>query len=200
MRQGTVIFLNGTSSAGKTSISQALLQTCEEDFMYVSVDHAIAGVNEMLLRMYGEHVSVDEIRSIENDETIEPPVISLFHHTIKAFSMLGKNVIVDHVLVESGWAAECAQLLHETPAFLIGVRCPLDEMERRERDRGDRPVGLARAQWDIVHQHRTYDLEVNTHTNSIHACAKLITEYVRQHQPVAFKELYAAALAHKKIL
>lgn len=48
MSKGTIILLNGTSSAGKTSLSNALSQLLDQDYMYLSVDHAIAGANDML--------------------------------------------------------------------------------------------------------------------------------------------------------
>ncbi|WP_240417783.1 chloramphenicol phosphotransferase CPT family protein [Paenibacillus periandrae] len=186
---GTVIFLNGTSSAGKTSISKELIQLLDEDFIYLSVDNAIAGVNDMLMSMFGDHISREEIETIEREEMIENPVISLFHHYIMAFSRVGKNMIVDHVLIEPSWLEECVQLLHNTQAFFIGVHCPLDELERREQERGDRPIGLAKAQIDIVHQHHRYDLEVDTHDNSIRKCAIMIKEFILANQPRAFQEL-----------
>jgi chloramphenicol 3-O phosphotransferase len=189
MKSGTIIFLNGTSSAGKTSISNELIQILDEDFIYLSVDNAIAGVNDMFMSMYGEHITREEIRIIENEEIIENSVISLFHHYIMAFSMIGKNIIVDHVMIEPRWMEECIRLLHNTQTFYVGVHCPLDELERRERDRRDRPIGLAKAQFEIVHKYSKYDLEVNTIYNSITECAILIKEFIITNQPRAFKEL-----------
>ncbi|WP_256762133.1 chloramphenicol phosphotransferase CPT family protein [Cohnella sp. WQ 127256] len=189
MNNGIVIFLNGTSSSGKTSISNELLQVLEEDFMYFSVDNAIAGVNDMLMSMFSESISIEDIKTIEREELIENSVISLFHHSIKAFSMIGKNIIVDHVLIEQRWLEECIELLHNTQTFLIGVQCPLEELERRERHRGDRPIGLAKAQMDLVHRHNQYDLTVNTHTNSIAECADLIKQFITTNHPKALNEM-----------
>lgn len=189
IHSGTVIFLNGTSSSGKTSISNELIQLLEEDFIYLSVDNAIAGVNDMLMSMFGNHISKEEIRTIEREEIIENSVVSLFHHYILAFSRMGKNIVVDHVLIEPGWLEECIQLLQHTQTYFIGVRCPFDELERREQIRGDRPIGLAQAQFEIVHKHRIYDLEVNTHTNSINDCARMIKQLISTHPPRAFIEL-----------
>jgi chloramphenicol 3-O phosphotransferase len=189
MKSGTVIFLNGTSSAGKTSISNELIQILEEDFIYLSVDNAIAGVNDMFMSMYGEHITREEIRTIENEEIIENSVISLFHHYIMAFSMIGKNIIVDHVLIEHRWFVECINLLHNTQTFYVGVHCPLDELERRERERRDRPIGLAKAQFEIVHKDSRYDFEVNTNNNSVIECANKIKEFILTNQPRVLKEL-----------
>jgi chloramphenicol 3-O-phosphotransferase len=38
MTQGTIIFLNGTSSSGKTSIARALQKSLDEPYLYLSVD------------------------------------------------------------------------------------------------------------------------------------------------------------------
>jgi chloramphenicol 3-O phosphotransferase len=194
MKNGTIIFLNGTSSAGKTSISNELMQILDEDFMYLSVDNAIAGVNEMLMSMFGEHISREEIRTIENEEIIENSVISLFHHYIMAFSLIGKNIIVDHVMIEPKWLEECIQLLHNTQTFYVGVHCPIDELERRERDRRDRPIGLAKAQFEIVHKYSKYDLEVNTIDNSTTECANMIKEFIITNPPRALKDAYRKSI------
>ncbi|WP_052088138.1 chloramphenicol phosphotransferase CPT family protein [Paenibacillus wynnii] len=193
VNKGTVIFLNGTSSSGKTSISKELIRILEEDFMYLSVDHAISGVNDMLMNMFGEHITREEIRRIEDEEIIEKPVISLFHHYILAFSMAGKNIIVDHVLVDSKWLEECVQLLSDTRTFLIGVHCPINELERRERDRGDRPIGLASAQFTIVHENFQYDLEVNTHMNSVSECAVTIRDFIKTNEPSVLQTFHTEA-------
>lgn len=189
MNNGTIIFLNGTSSAGKTSLSNELLQLLEGGYMYLSVDNAIAGVNDMLLNMFGNQLSREEVQAIERDEMIEMPVISLFHHYIAAFCKIGKNIVVDHVLIEPGWLDECAELLQDTRAYLVGVRCPLEELERRERTRGDRPIGLAKAQFDIVHRHGRYDLEVHTNGRSARECAIQIKQHLESNLPRAFKEI-----------
>jgi len=190
MIRGTVIFLNGTSSSGKTSISNELIRILnDDDFMYLSVDHAINGVNDMLLNMFGKHITRDEVSIIEHKEIIENSVISLFHHYILAFSMLGKNIVVDHVLIDPKWLQECILLLDTSNTYLIGVHCPLQELERRERTRGDRPVGLAKAQYTIVHKNIGYDLEVNTFTNSIEECSKKIKDFIMTIKPKALQVL-----------
>ena len=51
-------------------------------------------------------------------------------------------------------------------ALCVGVHCPLEELERRETIRGDRPSGYARFQIDLVHTHAPYDAEVNTGTQT----------------------------------
>ncbi len=51
---------------------------------------------------------------------------------------------------------------------------PLAVLEGRERQRKDR--GLARWQYDLVHQGKIYDLEVDTSTATAMDCARKIKQ------------------------
>ena len=59
-----------------------------------------------------------------------------------------------------------AKLLAAFEVFRVGVFAPLDILEARERQRGDRLIGLARWQFDRVHKDMKYDLEVDTSSAS----------------------------------
>jgi chloramphenicol 3-O phosphotransferase len=112
------------------------------------------------------------------------------HQTILANSNLGNFILADHVLVEPGWVAECAALFSEKPAWLIGVRCPLEVVEERERNRKDRTLGQARSQYECVHRHGLYDIEVDTSLMNPSECAdKIKNEIFRQGTPSALKKL-----------
>jgi chloramphenicol 3-O phosphotransferase len=60
----------------------------------------------------------------------------------------------------------------------VAVRCPLEELLRRERARGDRSAGTAAAQYDVVHAHGDYDIEVDTSTHTADECARQIAEEI----------------------
>ena len=42
------------------------------------------------------------------------------------------------------------------------MHCPLPELERRERERGNRRVGEARTDYQVVHGFAEYDLEIDS--------------------------------------
>ncbi len=180
MASGTTIFLNGASSSGKTSIAKALQEALKEPYLHVGLDAFF----EMVPTRYvvGEHPwTVTETVST---------MISGFHGAIAALVRAGNNVIVDHVLQEAAWVRECAALLAPVPAILVGVHCPLAELERREAARTDRSIGLAKFQWARVHAHQLYDLEVDTSTQNQKECAEKISAYLRAgHVPTAFRRL-----------
>jgi chloramphenicol 3-O phosphotransferase len=181
----TVIFLNGVSSAGKTSIAKVLQQTLPEPYLHVPLDSFEA----MLPERYDESESFAW-------PTLFPRLLSGFHHSIAALAGAGNNLIVDHVtVVREGWPSslmECAFLLRPFRAYLVGVHCPLEELQRREQQRGDRYLGTAARQFDRVHRHGIYDIEVDTSQASAHACAEQVMTYLSRHEPNAFSQLRAS--------
>jgi chloramphenicol 3-O phosphotransferase len=112
------------------------------------------------------------------------------HHAIAALARAGSNVVADHVLVERAWVDECAYLFADLPAYLIGVFCPLELLEQREKTRRNRTWGQARAQYAIVHTHTLYDLEVDTGMDSAEACAQqIMARLADDTPPVAWQQL-----------
>jgi chloramphenicol 3-O phosphotransferase len=107
------------------------------------------------------------------------------HRMVAALARAGRNVVVDHVLLEAAWLRECAELWADLPVLFVGVYCPLEVVEQRERERQDRTIGQARAQFERVHAHGVYDLTVDTAQLSPEACAALIQEDLRPGVPSA---------------
>jgi hypothetical protein len=60
----------------------------------------------------------------------------------------------------------------------VQLFCSLEELERREVERGDRRRGLARSHYDRVYAFRDYDQRIDSTTKSPAECARLIVEAV----------------------
>ena len=78
---------------------------------------------------------------------------------------LGTNLLVDAFLQDRAWADELLAVVRRSNArlLLVGVRCEDEELERREKQRGDRHPGLARRSAVACHAHGLeYDLELRT--------------------------------------
>jgi chloramphenicol 3-O phosphotransferase len=60
----------------------------------------------------------------------------------------------------------------------VGVRCDRALAAGREVARGDRVIGQARAQADVVHRGVAYDLEVDTSHAESMECARTIAAQV----------------------
>lgn len=179
---GTIIILNGASSSGKTTLLKALQQTLAPPFLNAGIDKFIW----MLPGRYLERPLWDDVLGLA--DRAGPAGHRLFtgmHHSIAALSRAGNCVLADHVLVEPDWVRECAALFAGLPAYLIGIRCPLDVLERREAERGDRTLGQARLQFERVHAFTAgnYDLEVDTSRLSPDECAALIRQRLADGSP-----------------
>ncbi len=172
MENGIIIFLNGTSSSGKAAIARQLQEILEEPYLYFSVDAFLHMLPERFM-------STEESEpTIENEKILSEMMsglISAIHHSIRIFALRGHNLIVDHVMQNQEWLVDCVKLLDEFPVLFVGVRCRLKELDRRERQR-DMVRGLARQQFDIVHAHGLYDLEVDTADYNPLECAQQIKQ------------------------
>jgi len=177
---GKIIILNGTSSSGKSSILKALQDALSEPYLEAGIDKFIF----MLPKRYLERPLWDEVLGLaEKAGPVGHDLVSGMHQTIAALSKAGNNVIADHVLVEPAWVQECADLFGDLPAYLVAVRCPLGVLEQREKDRENRTLGQARAQFDLVHAHALYDLEVDTSVSSPEECAQQIKRHIEAGNP-----------------
>lgn len=77
------------------------------------------------------------------------------------------NLIIDDVAFGTVEVEEWKQGLKDYNVLYVGVVTPLEILEERERARGDRCVGSARAQYYKVHENVAYDLEIDSHAYSL---------------------------------
>ena len=187
MTIGKIILLNGTSSSGKTRILKALQEMLDEPYLEAGIDKFIW----MLPSRYLNRPLWDDVLGLAVEAgSLGHKLASGMHRSLAELSRAGLNVLADHVLVEPLWVAECAELLAELPAYLIGIHCPLEVLEQRERERRDRTLGQARAQLERVHAHGVYDFEVDTYTGSVEECAGQIATYLSSGvQPFALRQM-----------
>ena len=93
-------------------------------------------------------------------------MLTAYRRTVALWAQLGFDVIVDDVVLDEagavGWHADLADL----PVVWVAVRCALEVTEMREQSRGDRYRGIARGQFEVVHRHVQYDLELDSTSHS----------------------------------
>ncbi|GHB35222.1 hypothetical protein GCM10010331_23170 [Streptomyces xanthochromogenes] len=183
MAVGRIIFLNGTSSSGKSSIARELLDILDDGvFFHLAVD----SFNAMRTK---RNLAQEEL-----DAALRRTRMG-FHRSVAAMAEAGNDVVVDHVLSEPWRLIDCLSVLRPQDVLFVGVHCAPAELARRERARGDRPPGLAALQYDVVHQHGDYDVECDTSTAGPRECATLIKEFLpHRPTPTAFARLRARYL------
>lgn len=177
---GTLIVLNGTSSAGKTTLLRELQQQLPEPYLEAGLDKFLW----MLPRRYlaaplWNEVLGEAVRAGE----VGHRLASGMHHALAALSRAGCHVVADHVLVEPAWRDECRTLFRGLPTLFVGVVCPLPALVERERARADRTLGQAARQLERVHEGAGYDLTVDTSRLTPAACAQAIVAHLATHGP-----------------
>jgi chloramphenicol 3-O phosphotransferase len=212
MTQGKIIFLNGPSSAGKTGIAKELQQLLEEPYLHVGVD--------MFYRMMpGRYFGVDPTkddpayigfrwRTIQRggetfyDLTPGPfgyRLLDGMQRAIAALASAGNNILIDENLIYEGQLEGYLKSLYDYEVLFVGVRCSLEEIEKRERQRGDRRPGHAKGHYLITHAlvdaNGTYDIEVDTNDRTSLECAEQISRQMRSNSPpTAFRRLHDVLL------
>ncbi len=175
---GRVVFLNGTSSSGKSSLLRAIQAQSARPFLELGLDRFIWSLPKAYLDaplwhdVFRYHRRGGELRITPGP--LGDRLVSGMHAAIAAVARAGLDVLADHVLLSPHWVRHCAVALDGLPAYLVGIRCPLEVLEARERERGDRTLGQARAQYDLVHAHAHYDLEVDTSVDTAESGARAV--------------------------
>lgn len=83
------------------------------------------------------------------------------------------------------------------PVLFVRVDCPLEELERREQQRGDRRPGQAREQIEKLHGPGVYDLTVDTYAQTLETGAdQIIAALSHPECWSAFRILYRRDIQH----
>jgi len=177
---GRIVFLNGTSSSGKSSIATELLTMLDPPHFHLSAD----AFNAMRSREKSLRLAPAEL------EVVLRRTRAGFHRAVAAMAAAGNNVVADYVLSEEWRLVDCLRVLAGYQVVFVGVRCADAELARRELARGDREAGQGAAQQRRVHAHGRYDVECDTTAASPRQCAELIAGYLASGAvPVAFEQL-----------
>jgi chloramphenicol 3-O phosphotransferase len=186
---GTIVHLNGIPSAGKTSIGRALQSALNEPFLLLGVDTFLGllprrtfGSGWLMPAPGGGVRPTARMR-----ERVRPPMLA----TIAALAPL-YDLIVDDVIPDPESLDRTIDALAPFTVLFVRVECAPEVAEERERQRGDRTIGMARGLAPVVHAHGVYDLTVDSAAMSPVECARVICDRLRNGpEPTAFAELRA---------
>ena len=115
--------------------------------------------------------------------------VSGFHHSIAGYSSAGVGVIIDHCCTSPNGIKECIELFDETRVVFVEVKCSVEKLRDREKERGDRMVGQAESQiptFETFKENHIYDLEVDTSTYKPDECARIVIDILDGNKPTAF--------------
>jgi len=188
---GKAIFLNGPSSSGKTSIAKKLQEKLSKPFMHIGIDKLIGMMPAHLNDWEGGKVEEGFFWEKEYDNNGNEvhhiqmgPYAKKVNALLKCTAVMmlnsGFNIIVDDVCLDSDSFNQWKNILTPFQVFYVGITTPINILEEREKNRGDRIAGSARAQCAIVHQNKFYDLLIDSSIQSIDDCVNKIIDEVQQ--------------------
>lgn len=169
----SVVFVNGASCAGKTSLGRALQAQADRPMLLLGLDTLFATVpdrwaggpeGEFRHRGFAYQRLPDDDGHPMLAITYGPDgqrMLTGLHHAVAALLTTGNSVIIDEMLLGAEIRNDWLRVLEPWRPLYVGLDCADDELARREQARGNRP-GLAR--WSARHAHRgmRYDLTIDT--------------------------------------
>lgn len=171
-----IVLPNGASRGGKSTLARAVRARSRRPFWHDSIDHLNAG--DVLPR---ETIDLGEFEWSSPRQAF----FEGFHRSIPAFAEAGNNLLVEHIIEERRWMDRLLLLLEPYDVFVVGLHCPMEELERREIERGDRRIGEARSDSAITHAFGTHDLELTTTLPVVDQATALLSAWETRPRPGA---------------
>ena len=166
MQKGRIIFINGVTSSGKTSIVEAL-QERDDIFFYVVA-------NDLFEQMVGEKYLQQNYWKYLSD------VIIMMYHTAKLYSDMRKNVLIDGILVEreeiKPHYEQLMEILKDNPLDIVEVYCPMEICKNRNFLREDRYEAQSEEQLELMAKNIKYSMKVDTSVYTPAECAEIIVK------------------------
>ena len=173
---GRLVVLNGTSSAGKTTLASAFRDeraAAGEFWLLVGIDDVLSKLPAQWLDLgleEGTGVKSGEGMRFESTGdglrlrigSVCRQLLDVYHRSVATAVLAGLNVIVDDVVVDRATLESWRRTLDGLNPTWVAVRFAGEIASRRERERGDRPIGMAAAQQDTIHHDIDYDFEIDT--------------------------------------
>ena len=202
MRWPDLILVNGPSSAGKTTLCRGLQAKIVHPYLVVGFDDFIFMAASRYYRGAdtGQQRESDSFTALGVEMvTTSPPGAPVsvtarfgpvFRHLVDSMAPVvralvdgGSAVIFDHVLHDRAMYESYRRAAAGLDVFTVGVTCPLDVLEARERARGDRVLGRARGLAEIVHGFCGYDVTVDTAALSMGGCVASVVDALAARPP-----------------
>jgi chloramphenicol 3-O phosphotransferase len=199
MNQGTLIILNGGSSAGKTTLGKALQDAMEECYLLLGIDAfwftlppRQLDLNRVEPDYYSWDVTIED--GLEYFKVTPGPILDRVmegrYRGIRQFLDLGFKVVADDVIWKRDWLLQALEIFDSYRVFFVGVYVSDAEGARREIARGDRHAGWDRGSARFAHHDAIYDFTVDTTDHDPRQCALEIKRALADHaRPKAFDEM-----------
>ena len=102
----------------------------------------------------------------------------MMYHTAKLYSDMGKNVLIDGILVEreelKPHYRQMLEILKDNPLDIVEIYCPLEICAQRNIIRGDRYETQSQEQYELMAENIKYSARIDTSIYSPDECAEQI--------------------------
>jgi chloramphenicol 3-O phosphotransferase len=160
--KSAAILLHGPTSAGKSSLAQALQDCASVPAFHVSLDAFVTMSRRRDMRSSDEIAQAYRIHC-EN-----------LRSTLRRVAETQFEILFDTVLRDEVELDVCLRILANRPLYQIHVWAPIEVLEERERLRGDRADGMAREQASHPIFCREYDLSIDTSVSTPKQSAEIV--------------------------
>ena len=186
-----VILLNGSSSAGKTTLALKLQQLLPRPYQYLGLDQFRDGMPERVrglnapegtegslgLNVVPLPSGLTEIQFGEFGDQ----VLRGMRMSAAAFAANDIPVIIDDLLLKEAHFMDYVELFDPLSTWVVGVRCDQATVNEREAARPGRFPGTAIEHFDKVHAAiDAYDVEVDTSNQTPRESAETVIERLTQ--------------------
>jgi len=171
-----LIILNGGSSSGKSGLARCLQAVLPDPWLVLGTDTM---VEAMPAAMRDSETAI--AFAADGGVTVGPEFRTLeaaWIEGVAAMARTGARVIVDEVFLGGAESQRrWRRALGGLDVLWVGVRCESTVAAGREVARGDRAIGMAVSQADLVHRGVVYDLEVDTTRTEAMECAHAVAAH-----------------------
>lgn len=177
-KRSKIILINGASSAGKSTLVKAVQALVDEPFLHFSLD----------LLMFGGEVlpARRDTTGPFSWESMRPMLFEGYYRCLAALASAGNNIVADYIVETPDQLNRLVNFLVSFDVFYVCLHCPLPELERRERQRGDRRSGAARRDHALVNHFGPYDAELDGMLSADENAASLIAAWKARRSPGVF--------------
>ena len=168
MKKGIILYLNGVTSTGKSTVAKEIQEKSELNFYHLSHDiFQQMGSPKFLRQNYFKHLGEAILQA---------------YQTAKLMSGNGINIIYDGMMLEIDELKPHYQkiktIFKDSPIKLVEVCCPLEICRQRNIERQDRGENQSEEQSQIMAKDVEYDISVDTSVNSAKQCTKIIIDSI----------------------
>jgi chloramphenicol 3-O phosphotransferase len=153
-RVATVVVLNGTSSSGKTTLARAFQEIAPKVFLNFSIDSILSALPDSVTERMTSGEDISDIRL--------PELVGAYYACVRRLLELGHDLVIDHAVTARYHAEHLVSAVDSYHVVMVGLDPPVEVLVQRERERGDRRVGMAAAQHLRIHSWLSYDLTIDT--------------------------------------